>query len=109
MLARSVPSGRGEDRIFTRTYPTGGLFSHPIGYSYIRNGRISLERSRNDALAGEEDEFESIFTGLEGREREGLDVVTNLSVPGTAGGAWRRSAAARARSWRSSRRPARSA
>jgi penicillin-binding protein A len=82
-LARSVPSGRGQDRVFTRTYPTGGLFSHPIGYSYIRNGRISLERSRNDALAGEEDEFESIFTGLEGREREGLDVVTNLSVPGT--------------------------
>jgi penicillin-binding protein A len=82
-LARSVPRGRGEDRIFTRTYPTGGLFSHPVGYSFIRNGRISLEQSRNDALAGEEDEFESIFTGLEGREREGLDVVTNLSVPGT--------------------------
>ena len=82
-LARSVPSGRGEDRIYTRTYPTQGLFSHPVGYSYIRNGRISLERSRNDALAGEEDEFESIFTGLEGREREGLDVVTNLSVQGT--------------------------
>jgi penicillin-binding protein A len=82
-LARSVPRGRGEDRTFTRTYPTGGLFSHPVGYSFIRNGRISLEQSRNDALAGEEDEFESIFTGLEGREREGLDVVTNLSVPGT--------------------------
>jgi peptidoglycan glycosyltransferase len=83
VLARSAPSGRGEDRIYTRTYPTQGLFSHPVGYSFIRNGRISLERSRNDALAGEEDEFESIFTGLEGREREGLDVVTNLSVAGT--------------------------
>jgi penicillin-binding protein A len=83
VLARSIPRGRGEDRIFTRTYPTGGLFSHPVGYSFIRNGRISLEQSRNDALAGEEDEFESIFTGLEGREQEGLDVVTNLSVPGT--------------------------
>jgi penicillin-binding protein A len=83
VLARSVPRGRGEDRIFTRTYPTRGLFSHPVGYSFIRNGRISLEQSRNDALAGEEDEFESIFTGLEGREREGLDVVTNLSVSGT--------------------------
>jgi penicillin-binding protein A len=82
-LARSVPRGRGEDRIFTRTYPTGGLFSHPVGYSFIRNGRISLEQSQNEALAGEEDEFESIFTGLEGREREGLDVVTNLSRPGT--------------------------
>jgi penicillin-binding protein A len=83
VLARSVPRGRGEDRVFVRTYPTQGLFSHPVGYSYIRNGRISLERSRNDPLAGEEDEFESIFTGLEGREREGLDVVTNLSVRGT--------------------------
>ena len=83
VLARSVPRGRGEDRIFTRTYPTGGLFSHPVGYSFIRNGRISLEQSQNEALAGEEDEFESIFTGLEGREREGLDVVTNLSRPGT--------------------------
>ena len=83
VLARSVPRGRGDDRIYTRTYPTQGLFSHPVGYSFLRNGRISLERSRNDALAGEEDEFESIFTGLEGREREGLDVVTNLSVPGT--------------------------
>jgi peptidoglycan glycosyltransferase len=83
VLARSVPRGRGEDRVFVRTYPTGGLFSHPVGYSFIRNGRISLEQSRNDALAGEEDEFESIFTGLEGREREGLDVVTNLSVAGT--------------------------
>jgi penicillin-binding protein A len=83
VLARSVARGRAEDRIFVRTYPTRGLFSHPVGYSFIRNGRISLEQSRNDALAGEEDEFESIFTGLEGREREGLDVVTNLSVPGT--------------------------
>jgi peptidoglycan glycosyltransferase len=82
-LARSVARGRGEDRVYTRIYPTQGLFSHPVGYSYLRNGRISLERSRNDALAGEEDEFESIFTGLEGREREGLDVVTNLSVEGT--------------------------
>src|ERR1700741_5316044 len=40
VLARSVASGRGEDRIFTRTYPTQGLFSHPVGYSFIRNGRI---------------------------------------------------------------------
>ncbi|MET0761196.1 MAG: penicillin-binding transpeptidase domain-containing protein [Thermoleophilaceae bacterium] len=83
VLARSIPRGRGEDRIFTRIYPTRGLFSHPVGYSFIRNGRISLEQSRNDALAGEEDEFESIFTGLGGKEREGLDVVTNLSVAGT--------------------------
>jgi penicillin-binding protein A len=74
---------RGGTRVFVREYPQRGLFAHPIGYSFLRNGRRSLEASRNDALAGEEDEFESIFSGLEGREREGLDVVTNLDVAGT--------------------------
>jgi peptidoglycan glycosyltransferase len=82
-LARSVGRGRGTTRIFTRTYPQDGLFAHPIGYSFITNGRRSLEQSRNEDLAGEEDEFESLFAGLEGREREGLDVVTNLDVAGT--------------------------
>jgi penicillin-binding protein A len=83
VLARSIPEGRGKSRIFTRTYPLRGLFAHPIGYSFITNGRRSLELSRNEDLAGEEDEFESLFAGLEGREREGLDVVTNLDVAGT--------------------------
>jgi peptidoglycan glycosyltransferase len=82
-LARSVPEGRGKNRTFVRTYPQGGLFAHPIGYSFITNGRRSLELTRNEDLAGQQDEFESLFAGLEGREREGLDVVTNLDVAGT--------------------------
>jgi penicillin-binding protein A len=82
-LARSVGRGRGQNRVFTRFYPTDDLFAHPIGYSFITNGRRSLELSRNSDLAGEEDEFESIFSGLQNREREGLDVVTNLDVAGT--------------------------
>src|SRR5687767_2998703 len=28
VIARSVPRGRGSRRTYTRTYPTGGLFSH---------------------------------------------------------------------------------
>jgi peptidoglycan glycosyltransferase len=80
VLARSRGQGRGEDRIFTRFYPTGPLFSHVVGYSFIRNGRVGLEKSRNDALAGEEDEFESILSELENRKPEGFDVVTNLDV-----------------------------
>jgi penicillin-binding protein A len=82
-LARSVGHGRGENRIYTRTYPTGSTFGHPVGFSYIRNGRRGLEQSRNDDLAGKEDEFESILSGLESRDREGNDVVTNLDVQGT--------------------------
>jgi len=83
LLARSVPEGRGQSRIYTRRYPTGRTFAHPVGYSFITNGRRSLELSRNDALSGEENEFESLFAGLEGRDREGFDVITNLDVAGT--------------------------
>jgi penicillin-binding protein A len=83
VLARSVGEGRGQDRIYTRTYPRGGRFGHPVGFSYIRNGRRGLELSRNDDLTGDEDEFASILSGLESRDREGNDVVTNLDVAGT--------------------------
>ncbi|HEU0023442.1 MAG TPA: penicillin-binding protein 2 [Thermoleophilaceae bacterium] len=80
VLARSVGRGSGEDRVFTRVYPEGSLFSHAVGYSFLLNGRRALERSRNDDLTGDEDEFESILSGLEDRTREGFDVVTNLHV-----------------------------
>jgi peptidoglycan glycosyltransferase len=73
----------GDTRTFVREYPQRGLFAHPVGYSFITNGRRSLEQSRNDDLAGQENEFESIFAGLEGRAEEGNDVVTNLDVNGT--------------------------
>jgi peptidoglycan glycosyltransferase len=82
-IAVNRAEGRGEDRVFVREYPTGGTFAHPVGYSFIRNGRRSLELSRNSDLTGEEDEFESLFSGLQGQAREGFDVVTNLSVAGT--------------------------
>jgi penicillin-binding protein A len=83
VLARSRGEGRGQNRIYSRTYPTGPAFGHPVGFSYIRNGRRGLELSRNDDLTGDEDEFESILAGLESRDREGNDVVTNLDVAGT--------------------------
>jgi peptidoglycan glycosyltransferase len=83
VLARSRGEGRGENRIYTRTYPTGRTFGHPVGFSYIRNGRRGLEQSRNDDLVGEEDEFSSILAGLESRDQEGNDVVTTLDVAGT--------------------------
>jgi penicillin-binding protein A len=83
VLARSRGQGRGQNRTYTRTYPTRGLFAHPVGFSYIRNGRRGLEKSRNDELVGEEDEFSSILSGLESSDREGNDVVTNLDVRGT--------------------------
>ena len=78
VLARSVPHGSGESRIFTRTYPTGALFGHAVGYSFISKGRSGLERSDNADLTGQESEFGTIFSQLQNRNREGKDVVTTL-------------------------------
>ena len=83
VLARNRGHGQGENRTYSRTYPTGKTFGHPVGFSYIRNGRRGLEASRNDDLVGKEDEFESILAGLESRDEEGNDIVTNLDVRGT--------------------------
>ena len=80
VLAENRARGSGEDRIYTRLYPTGPLLSHAVGYSFIRNGRRGLEQSRNAELAGEEDEFQSILSELEERSREGMDLVTNLDA-----------------------------
>jgi peptidoglycan glycosyltransferase len=77
LIARSTPSGKGERKIYSRSYPEGGLFAHPIGYSF-EDQQVGLERSRNDELTGEKNEFVSIFEELVGNKREGDDVRTNL-------------------------------
>jgi len=80
VLARSRGHGRGDKRAFSRFYPSGPLFSHAVGYSFIERGRSGLEQSYDDDLAGREDEFQSVLSGLESRKREGKDVVTNLDA-----------------------------
>jgi len=82
VLARNRPRGSGKNRFFTRIYPSGPLFSHAVGYSFIQNGQRGLEKSDNDDLAGKEDEFQSILSGIESEKREGFDVVTNLDPDG---------------------------
>ncbi len=75
VLARSRPAGGGTYR---RTYPTGGLFSHAVGYSFISLGRSGLEQSRNAALTGQRNEVTSLVDQLSGKRREGDDVQTTL-------------------------------
>lgn len=78
VLARSEPRGRGDRRVYVRSYPEGETFGHPVGYSYITIGESGIERSSNDALTGDLNEFGTIFRELQSREREGDDVVTTL-------------------------------
>jgi penicillin-binding protein A len=77
VLARSRGEGRSP-RFYERVYPTGDLFGHPVGYSFVERGRVALEREYNDDLTGKHDEFRTIFDELRGREREGDDIVTTL-------------------------------
>ena len=69
VIARSVPKGRGDSLRYVRRYPEGGLFGHPAGYSFVREGDSEFEKFHNDELVGEESEFSSIFDELRGAEQ----------------------------------------
>jgi peptidoglycan glycosyltransferase len=77
ILARSVKQRGG---VYTRRYPTNGLFSHPIGYSFTTLGRAGLERSRNDALTGKRNELTSVLDQLRGKRQTGDSVRTTLDT-----------------------------
>jgi penicillin-binding protein A len=100
-IAVSQPQGSGNEKIFTRKYPQGELFGHPVGYSFVEFGSSEIERSENDILIGRDNEFTSIIEQLEGQAEEGSDLTVTLdseaqqiaqdgienalSVPGTGG------------------------
>jgi len=77
-LTRNIPRGSGKTRTYKRSYPTGNLFSHPVGYSFIDAGRAGIEKFRNRALVGKESEFGTVFQDLGVSDREGKDVRTTL-------------------------------
>ncbi len=76
VLARSV---RGPEGTFTRSYPTGALFTDAVGYSYIERGQVGLERYRSPALNGQMGtSVQSILDQLQGRKPQGDTVITTL-------------------------------
>jgi penicillin-binding protein A len=80
VIAKSVGEGRRGEKVYTRRYPEGKLFGHPIGYSFVKYGDSEFERSHNEELIGEESEFSSIFDQILGRKQEGNDIVTNIDT-----------------------------
>jgi peptidoglycan glycosyltransferase len=80
VLARSARRGSGRSTRYVRDYPHDSLFSHVVGYSFVEFGRAGLEKSRNEELAGERNEFSSIADELFGAEREGKDIQTTLDA-----------------------------
>jgi peptidoglycan glycosyltransferase len=75
VLARSL---KQPDDSYVRTYPTDRLFSHAVGYSFVRQGRAGLERYYDDDLSGRKGELGSLIDRLSGSERDGDNLVTSL-------------------------------
>jgi peptidoglycan glycosyltransferase len=75
VIARSV---RDKNGVYSRTYPQGALFGHPVGYSRASVGQTELEKYRNDALTGRKDSITTVFDQLTGKQQEGEDIVTHL-------------------------------
>lgn len=78
VLARNVKRGSGSDVFYRRTYPTGPLFGHPVGYSSLQLGRAGIERYYNDDLVGQTNEFASTLDELRGKRPVGDDLHTTL-------------------------------
>ncbi len=76
VLARSLP---GHEGTYTRTYPTGSLFAHPLGYYFTNLGATGLEKYRNDVLEGEtQSNLQTVLNQLQGVKPAGDKVITSL-------------------------------
>ncbi len=77
-VAVSTPESGGSKPIYVRHYPQGSLYGHPVGYSFVEVGQSGIERSENDALTGERNEFTSIIDQLRDLPQEGDDVTLTI-------------------------------
>jgi peptidoglycan glycosyltransferase len=75
VIARST---RDDEGVYHRSYPTGPLFGHPVGYSYATLGQTEEERYYNDELIGVKDAITTTFEQLVGKKKEGNDLRTTL-------------------------------
>jgi len=55
VLARSVPTTRGDEFKYQRQYPLGDLFGNVTGYYTFSYGSTQLEQAQNDVLMGDTD------------------------------------------------------
>ncbi|HWD84432.1 MAG TPA: penicillin-binding transpeptidase domain-containing protein, partial [Solirubrobacteraceae bacterium] len=76
VLAKSVRTGGGT---WGRTYPTGPLFSQPVGYFVARQEqKAGLEQYRSTQLEGTPTGISSVFGSFGGSRPVGDDVYTTL-------------------------------
>jgi penicillin-binding protein A len=78
VVAESSPEGGGANPIYVRHYPDGTLYGHPVGFSYVETQQSELERSENDTLVGDTNEFQSILDQLRGHSQVGDNVTLTI-------------------------------
>jgi peptidoglycan glycosyltransferase len=63
---------------YERRYPTGELFSHPVGFTSLDRGRTGLEEHYNDPLTGRRSDAIGALERLLGPQKVGDDLNTTL-------------------------------
>lgn len=78
VLARSVPTPRGDEFRYQRQYPLGDLFGNVTGYYTFSFGSTQLERTQNDVLMGDtnEQKLRAIGGLFRGTDNTGSVVLT---------------------------------
>ncbi|MGI8710383.1 MAG: penicillin-binding transpeptidase domain-containing protein, partial [Acidimicrobiales bacterium] len=79
-IADSKKKGKGDSLRYVRKYPLGDLFGNPVGYSFISQGQVGLERTEQDVLTGQSNEFVSLLDQVRGQAQAGSDIVTTLNA-----------------------------
>ena len=85
VLAESKPGRLDGRRIYTRTYPEGGIAAQLVGYSSLVAGRAGLEGSLDPELTGSTGDLAGIqnaFDRVKGDTVRGNDVILRLSSAG---------------------------
>ena len=82
LIAESRPQGGGTHPVYIRDYPEEdpSAFGNPVGYSFVDVGQTGIERSENDLLTGQKNEFASIIDELQNQEPEGADLTITIDA-----------------------------
>ncbi len=82
VVAESHPEGGGRHPVYVRSYPEDNpeTFGNPVGYSFVNIEQTGIERSENDILVGETNEFATIIDELTNDQQEGDDLTITLNA-----------------------------
>ncbi len=82
LIAESNPAGGGRHPVYVRNYPEDNpeAFGNPVGYSFVNIEQTGVERSENDLLVGEKNEFATIIDQLTNDQQKGDDLTITLNA-----------------------------